>query len=341
MKLFYLPLLFIIAALGCSKKKDTITTKPTDTTKLVYTVNGLSDIIVPQYLDTTVYVVYNVKLESGIQAPVTVTPKNLPAGVTITPDSVSGTPTFAAQFTVHVLSLASGTFPIAIEVVTAAGAKTNYSFNLIVTPQAAFAYNVAIADVSNVFSSSAATVDVPVAVTYVAGTKETVMLVADGLPSGVTMTTATSSGKPDFTTTYVLHIPAGQAIGTYPVTVHASSATTGPKACSFSLKIVPSPDCAGDLNGIYSSTTTCTSYSGPETGVHPETVASGSTMNQLALYTPFSIVYAVNLNCATGTMVNAGGSTTVGTFVHHPTHDTLIFTYNPAGSGSCTTKYTR
>ena len=129
MKYFRIALcaLVILATNSCSKK-DSGTTTPTQ--KMFFSVNNLSDIAVKQYVDTTVYVAPAVTFESGEQETMTLTPSNLPSGVTVTPASIGGTPSFSGIFTFHISSQTAGTSQIKIVATTASGTTKNYTFNI-------------------------------------------------------------------------------------------------------------------------------------------------------------------------------------------------------------------
>lgn len=117
-------LLSVITVSGCKKSSNPIS----------YSVNGLTDIPVEQYSDTTFPVAISVALISGNQEVVTLTPTNLPTGVTVSPACISGTPSFANYFTFHVNVDTAGTLPIQIVATTASGNKRTFAFNLDVSP---------------------------------------------------------------------------------------------------------------------------------------------------------------------------------------------------------------
>jgi hypothetical protein len=121
----YSTLLLCLVALGaCSKKSNSVD----------YTVSGLTDITVEQYQDTNVVVGVAVGLITGssTQDNITLTPANLPSGVTVSPASIGGLVPFANYFTFHVNADSTGTYPIEIVGTTASGNKRTFNFNLVV-----------------------------------------------------------------------------------------------------------------------------------------------------------------------------------------------------------------
>jgi hypothetical protein len=127
MKKHILPSLAIamIAIAGCSKSKSN---------PMAYIINGLVDVNVRQYDDTTIIMPIGAEYSSGPQEAVTITPQNLPAGVTVTPASISGTPGFTGAFTFKVYSTASGTLPVSFKATSATSGNKSLAFNINVTP---------------------------------------------------------------------------------------------------------------------------------------------------------------------------------------------------------------
>ena len=75
MKYTFLLLAVIVAISGCKKKSDT--------PKMDYTINGLADVTVGQYVDTTFFLTVEAAYVSGPQEAITITPDSLPAGLTV------------------------------------------------------------------------------------------------------------------------------------------------------------------------------------------------------------------------------------------------------------------
>jgi|GEM_PF-4692139 len=128
MKKTYLYLTLLCAVImfnGCSKKSSNNT--------INYTVNGLSDVTVNQYFDTSIVVVVGVAFNSGTQEAVTLTPEvdSLPTGVTVDPSTLSGTPAYAGTFTFKIDgSTPAGTYPILINASSASSGTRKFRFNL-------------------------------------------------------------------------------------------------------------------------------------------------------------------------------------------------------------------
>lgn len=159
-------LLSIVLVLGAafamnSCSKGTVTpTDPTTTQKMYFSVNNLVDVNVKQYIDTTFYVAPAVGFISGEQESITLTPTGLPAGVTVTPSSISGTPSFGGLFTFHAHMATTGSFPVKIVATTTSGTTKDFSFNVVAVPNsncgASVAGNYSVQTVSSpVFSASA------------------------------------------------------------------------------------------------------------------------------------------------------------------------------------------
>ncbi len=118
----------IAGFLGCSKSST-----PT-ATPMVYIVSGVSDMTTRQYIDTSITMAIAVGYQSGPQEPVTISFSGLPAGVTMSPDSTGGTPSFASNFTMRSNVKTAGTYPVSVIARSATSGKKTLSFNLTVTP---------------------------------------------------------------------------------------------------------------------------------------------------------------------------------------------------------------
>lgn len=144
MKVFNLALcaaaLLVISS--CSKNGTTTPVTPVTSPKMKFSVNNLVDITLKQYRDTTVYVTPSVVFDSGLQEPLTLTLADLPAGVTVTPASLGGTPSFGGIFTFHVDAATSGVFPVKIVATTTSGTVKNYTFNLTTLPNSSCAASI-------------------------------------------------------------------------------------------------------------------------------------------------------------------------------------------------------
>jgi len=94
-----------------------------------YTVNGLHDLNVQRYADTTVYLPLTTSYVAGINESVTIAADGLPSGVTVSPGTISGLPTFTDSFAFHITANAAGSFPVTIHTISSKGAKSA-TFNI-------------------------------------------------------------------------------------------------------------------------------------------------------------------------------------------------------------------
>lgn len=108
-----------------------------------FTVNGFSDISVTQYVDTTVILPVTASFVSGTPENVTIVPVTLPAGVSVTPSSIAGIPTFSGNLSFHILAYTYGTLPVTIRATSPSTGIHNYSFNIFVSPNSNCAPGVA------------------------------------------------------------------------------------------------------------------------------------------------------------------------------------------------------
>lgn len=126
-----LPALFAIFSgailFSCNKKDSDTSTK----NAVQYTVNGLADVQVKQYRDTTFLLPVGLYYESGTQENVTLTVVSMPENCTITPNTVNGIPTFAAILSIHILSLTTGNLPVSVKCTSASGEAKTFTFNLV------------------------------------------------------------------------------------------------------------------------------------------------------------------------------------------------------------------
>ena len=106
--------------------------KSSDSPKLTYIVNGFTDVNVRQYADTTFYLPVIVEFQSGTQEPVTLTPSGMPTGITASPTTISGTPTYNTVIQFNVKNVAPGSYPVTITSSSASTSKKSYTFNVIV-----------------------------------------------------------------------------------------------------------------------------------------------------------------------------------------------------------------
>ena len=336
--LLSLLVIILIAVAACTKST-------TNANALTYSVNGLTDVTVTQYNDTTFIVAVALAYESGKQEAVTLTPTGLPAGVTVTPASFSGTPGFATTFTFHADVTTSGSFPITINAASASSGTKTFSFNLIVSPGLLFGYTVTGLSDITIPQYVDTTITLPVSVGYVQGTAETVTLTPAAPPAGVTVVPTPASGVPGFSSDIALH-SAINTPGTYPVTINSSSASTSTQAHTFNIIVTASSNCAPEITGTYTGNTVCASWTGMGTGTQAnETIVSGGASNKVVINLPFANVTA-DLTCSAGTLVteprtNADFTIPAGSGTFNA--NTVVVNYTLTGSinSTCTTTFTR
>jgi len=127
MKTGYIYILVVITTLlatGCKRSSSN---------PMQYTITGLTDITAREYVDTSVVLGVGTAYTSGPQENVILTPQDLPAGVTVSPASISGIPPFGNAFTFSIFAGTAGTFPIQIAATSASTGSKTYSFDLIVS----------------------------------------------------------------------------------------------------------------------------------------------------------------------------------------------------------------
>ena len=308
-----------------------------------YTINGLADVTVGQYVDTTFFLTVEAAYVSGPQEAITITPDSLPAGLTVSPTSASGTPTCATIFTFHGRVNTAGTHSILITTNSAIAGKKSFHFNVIATPNPAFTYSTSINDISiaqyvhNTFS-------VPVSFSLLTGFTDTITVTPDNTVTGISFSPASISGKPNFsgalTMTTGFNTP-----GTHPVTVTTSSASTTPQTHTFNVIITPSTDCAPEIFGTYTTVTSCTPntiYDGTSSYLIEDAHIAGKANIDLP-----SLIIRANLNCTSGTFTTDtytfSGLTATGISGDTFNDNTVICHYTLSGSinATCTTTYTR
>ncbi len=335
MKYTFLLLAAICIISGCKKKSDA--------PKMVYSLNGLADVTVGQYVDTTFFVALGATYESGPQEAITITPDSLPAGLTVSPASASGTPTFATIFTFHGRVNTAGAHPILITTNSAVAGKKSFHFNLIATPNPAFTYGTTINDIS-IAQYVHNTFYVPVSLSLLTGFTDTVTVTPDNTVAGISFSPTSISGKPNFsgalTMTTGFNTP-----GTHPVTVTTSSASTTPQTHTFNVIVTPSTDCAPEIFGVYTTVTTCSPHTIYD-GTSSYLIEDAHIANKADISLPCLIIRA-NINCASGTFTTDpytfSGLTATGLSGDTFNDNTVICHYTLSGSinATCTTTYTR
>ena len=98
-------------------------------TPFSYTLNGLYDISLPLYSDTTLRIPVTAVYNAGINENITITADGLPTGVTVFPASITGLPVFTDTFAFHIVANTTGTFRVTIHTTSSQGIKIS-SFNI-------------------------------------------------------------------------------------------------------------------------------------------------------------------------------------------------------------------
>lgn len=333
-----------ITIAGCRGGGNTITQSPME-----YLVHGVADVVVNQYQDTTFYFVPNVEYVSGPQESMTLAVSAAPDGVYPSPMSISGTPGFGGVISMHTIINTAGTYPVTITATTSTGSKT-YSFNIIVNPTAAMVYDYT-APTTNITIPQYTYTITPLHIqgTYHSGHKETVTVTPSTTATGYYFDPGSFAAMPDFSTDINLR-GAQLTTGTYPVTLNASSPSTGTITRTFNVTVTPSSDCSREVGfaGDYAwwlCRTTCASYTGTETNDQLRYTYLPGAGNTVTIDLPFASINAA-LNCSaqtltTGAATGADFNVSAGTGSFTPR--TIILNYSISGgaTSSCTTTLTR
>lgn len=134
-----------------------------------YSVNGLTDITIRQYVDTTFAIPLAAAYISGPQEQVTITVENVPAGLTATPTTISGTPAFGSYIMVTGHVETAGTFVVNVSSKSPSTDKKTFKLNIIVTNGVPFVYNfTGLGDIT-IPRYVDTTIALPVNVTYASG----------------------------------------------------------------------------------------------------------------------------------------------------------------------------
>ncbi len=129
LKIYCLLVVVGLCAILFSCKKAAEEKKPSDPP---FTIANLQDITIRNNSFTIVDM--PVDLRAGQQEKVTLRLDSLPSGITATPDSITGRPTFHPRFTLSSRWAYPGIYPISVGVRTESGRQDKYSINLIVQP---------------------------------------------------------------------------------------------------------------------------------------------------------------------------------------------------------------
>lgn len=126
--------LLVVSLFPACKKKE-------ENNNMRFLVNNVSDVVINQYTDTTIFITPEIKYLSGDQEPVTLSLSSLPEGMTGEIITITGYPTYTAKFSLNCYFISEGSFPVTI---TASGAKSGtktLTFNVIVKPRSCPQYS--------------------------------------------------------------------------------------------------------------------------------------------------------------------------------------------------------
>ena len=98
-------------------------------TPFSYTISGLHNINLSLYTDTTLRLPVTATYIAGINEKITITADGLPAGVTVSPASVTALPSFTDTFTFHIAANNTGAYPVIIHTTSSQGIKES-TFNI-------------------------------------------------------------------------------------------------------------------------------------------------------------------------------------------------------------------
>ncbi|PQJ08889.1 hypothetical protein CJD36_021715 [Flavipsychrobacter stenotrophus] len=314
-----------------------------------YSISNIVDVTIKQYQDTTFYMATGLEYLAGPQETATISIGDLPAGLTVSPTSISGTPSFANLFTFHAATSVSGSFPVTVSVTSASSGTQNFTFNVIVTPVNPLVYNLNTLPNLTIPQYTFTMVDLPINATYVSGHNEDVTFTPSSTLSSFAFTPYSVIGQPPFST-FVTMRGAPMTPGTYTVSLNGHSQSSGAQPHSFSVNVTPSSDCAPELRpkpttDLWVCTTSCTSYTGPETTNASLRSITVLSTNNVKMAVPFMDMRGV-LNCSAQTLsitpsTYSGLSVSGGTGTFSP--DIVVINYTLSGSinSGCTTTFTR
>ncbi len=187
------------------------------------------------------------------------------------------------------------------------------------------------------------TIYVPLSMILTSGAQEAVTLTLSGLPTGVTATPSTLTGIPSFTGTFKLDAAAAPQ-GSYPITITASSASTGSKTYNFNLNLTIPSDCGAYIAGAYTAT------SSQHTGTYATTITRSGTnsiviTNFNGLNTTSTTTATVSCNTNTLTIpIQYYASIGIygdGTFTKNGVALNYYIIYSPTDTVSYTATYSR
>lgn len=147
---------------------------------------------------------------------------------------------------------------------------------------------------SQIFIPAKGTYDLAVKVKFLTGNpEEKVSLKITGLPDSMTVTPDSMSGVPTYTQHFVF-TDSNAKQGTYPVTLTATSPTTGAATYQFNITVIPT-DCAALFFGNLTGKNACSArnYTYSATG-------SSAGTNKLAIsnFGGYGVTVTANISCA-------------------------------------------
>ncbi len=206
---------------------------------------------------------------------------------------------------------------------------------------------------SDLSLKQAGAVNVPVTVKPVAGTSETVSLVATGVPENVQIGVTPASGEPSFSTTMTVVAAVDAKAGTYPVKLVGTSKSGVVVEKGFNLT-VRNQNCAQDFqSGTWNGTRSCQALGG---GGFQSTIAPDQYLKQISIsnFGNFgsSVTMTCNLDCDNGTLTVPSKTFTPnpsysyalsgdGSFTQNELRIRIFYEDNGRVKDTCTVVYTR
>jgi predicted outer membrane protein/methionine-rich copper-binding protein CopC len=187
---------------------------------------------------STVSIPITITRAGGFTGPVTFTATGAPTGVTVAFDSTAGTTgTTGGTATLRLTlpaNLAAGTYPITVRATTPGLAAQTTTINLTVSGS-----NVTIGQPTNqpiVLAGTSNIINVPLS--RPATVSANIAIVANDLPTGLTVTTSSTTTSTGAAAAVVVTAEADVPAGTYPVTLNATDANGGTATSTFNVTVV-------------------------------------------------------------------------------------------------------
>jgi len=133
----------------------------------------------------------------------------------------------------------------------------------------------------------------------ISGTQENVTLAISGVPAKVSADFSTTSGIPTYAS--ILSFTSNdEAVGTYPLTITATSVSGVKKEFKFNLVIEKPEDCATPIIGNYTGTVKCDASSPSSTTAN---IVAGPDLNTIKIIGQGTSEAIADLDCTNGTLV--------------------------------------